>query len=495
VSSITTRTIGQRAGIGLYSLWLVATVAVLALRPGELLEIGLVGAVGYVAFSVLQAQRVELPTAITAAACFAAPLLYAWPVRSFEEHQLPGPAGAFTSVGSLLPLTALIATARWRHANFSALPRLLTVGAAVLAGAGLASSLAATQTGSTFASTWLVYGAPICLGLAIFASTQEIQDIHRYLAMVVLGALPQLAVAIAAYAVDFGVPTSAHDLVIAKAALFRPHLIQDQALGNVGHLSDFSLALLLPATTIACARLLRPPVRAVAGATTLAVITSLVLVLSRSAMAVAVLILACAFVVMLRQSRSPLGMTIVAAAGLVMVAVALAPSVRRSYESLVPVTSPVGSQITPAAGPVPGPDSAGGQSTEFRLAAQKTAWEIARAHMPWGVGTGQYALYDPVHTAPHSLPLQSLSEMGVLGAIGWLLVAAYAVWRGALTVMQRHRPWWLEELAAAGSVLAVLLHGTIAGFTLQLGHDNTPSLLLWIGLGCLAAVERIGRTT
>jgi O-antigen ligase len=113
--------------------------------------------------------------------------------------------------------------------------------------------------------------------------------------------------------------------------------------------------------------------------------------------------------------------------------------------------------------------------------------------MPWGVGTGQYALYDPVHTAPHSLPLQALSEMGIIGAVGWLLVAAYAVWRGALMVIRRQRTWWLEELAAAGSVIAVLLHGTIAGFTLRLGHDNTLSLLLGVGLGCLAAAERIGR--
>jgi hypothetical protein len=62
-------------------------------------------------------------------------------------------------------------------------------------------------------------------------------------------------------------------------------------------------------------------------------------------------------------------------------------------------------------------------------------------------------------------------------------------------VLRRQRTWWPAELAAAGSVLAVLLHGTIAGLTLRLGHDNTASLLLWIGLGCLAAVERIGRKT
>jgi O-antigen ligase len=480
----------QWAGIGLFLLWLVATVGVLVLRPGEVLEMGIVGAVGYVGFGALQRRRVELPIALTAAACFAAPLLYAWPVRSFEEHQVPGSSGALTSVGSLLPLAALIAVAGWKRASFTGAPPLLIAGVAALAVAGVTSSIAATQSASTFANTWLVYGTPICLGLAIFASSRKIEDVHLYLEMIVLGTLPQLIVAIAAYVVDFGVPTSARDLVTAKAALFRPHLIQDQALGNVGHLSDLGLALLLPATIIASGRRVHPAVRAVAAATTLAVIAVLVLILSRSAMAAAVLILSGAFVVMLRRPRYPIGMTVIAAASLVLIAVSVAPSVRRSYESLVPTT-----QSTSGTHSSPGPDSAGGDSTEFRLAAQKTAWGVAKAHMPWGVGTGQYALYDPVHTAPHSLPLQTLSEMGVLGAVGWLLVAAYAVWRSALMVLRRQRTWWPAELAAAGSVLAVLLHGTIAGLTLRLGHDNTASLLLWIGLGCLAAVERIGRKT
>src|SRR3954451_12992448 len=106
----------QRVGIGLYSLWLVATVGVLFLRPGEVLEVAVVGAVGYVGFGVLRLGRAELPIGITAGACFAAPLLYAWPVRSFEEHQVPGPLGALTSVGSLLPLAALIAVAGSKRA-------------------------------------------------------------------------------------------------------------------------------------------------------------------------------------------------------------------------------------------------------------------------------------------------------------------------------------------------------------------------------------------
>jgi O-antigen ligase len=489
VNALETLAPRQRAGVGLYSLWLVATIGVLVLRPGEVLELAFVGAVGYVAFGVVQLRQIELPIAITAGACFAAPLLYAWPVRSFEEHQVPGPIGAFTSVGSLVPIAALIAVAGWKRANFSAAPVVLTVGVALLVAAGVASSIAATHSEATVANTWLVYGTPICLGLAVFSSTQEIRDIQLYLEMVVLGTLPQLVVAIAAYNVDFGVPTSARDLVTAKAALFRPHLIQDQALGNVGHLSDLCLALLLPAAIIACGKRVHPPVRAVATATTLAVVAVLVLVLSRSAIAVAVLILVGAFVVMLRRARSPIGMTVIAAASVVLVVVSIAPSVRRSYESLVPSTTHASS------GSKNSPDSAGGESTEFRLAAQRTAWDIATAHLPWGVGTGQYALYDPVHSAPHSLPLQALSEMGILGAVGWLLVAAYAAWRGALMAVRRRRTWWLEELAAAGSVIAVLLHGTIAGFTLRLGHDNTSSLLLWIGLGCLAAVERIGRQT
>jgi O-antigen ligase len=481
---------GRRAGFSLYAVWLAATVAVFVLRPGEVLELAVAGAAGYIGFSLVRSRRVELPIALTGGACFGAPLLYAWPVRTFEEHQLPGSLGALTSVGSLLPLAALLAVATWKRAVFTRVPPILAAAALLLGVAGITSSFAAAQIGSTFAATWLVYGAPISLAVAIFACTQEIRDVRLYLQLFVLGALPQLVVAIAAYVVDFGVPARTGDLVAGKAALFRPHLLQAQALGNVGHLSDFCLAVLLPALVVACASRTRTPIRAAAIATTVAAVTVLVLLLSRSAILAAVLVLGGALVALFRHPRSLVRLTAVAGTAFVLVAISIAPSVRRSYESLVPTSTATSTtQVgTPSS-------DAGAESTAFRLAAQRTAWDIARAHLPWGVGTGQYALYDPVHTAPHSLPLQALSETGILGALGWLLIAAYAAWRGAQGIIRRQRPWWLEELAAAGSVLALLLHGTIAGLTLRVGHDNTAALLLWIGLGCLAALERIGTGT
>ena len=53
--------IEPRLELGLYSLWLAVALAVLVLRPGELLQVGVTGVVGYVALAVLQTRRVDLP--------------------------------------------------------------------------------------------------------------------------------------------------------------------------------------------------------------------------------------------------------------------------------------------------------------------------------------------------------------------------------------------------------------------------------------------------
>jgi hypothetical protein len=480
--------LGRQAAVTLFSAWFAVTVAVFLLRPGEVLELAVAGASGAVAIAALQTRSVALPVAVTAAACFVTPLLYAWPIRTYESHQVPGPLGAFASVSSLVPLAALLASAGRSRPVFARPPLLLMLGGAALACAGIASSIAAIHAGSAFGNAWLVYGAPMCLGLAILSSARGGRDVQLYLAALVLGALPQLVVAIAAYVVDFGVPTSAGDLVSAKASLFRPHLIQDQALGNVGHLADFCLALLIPALIVACGRQMRTSTRIGAAASGVATVVVLVLVLSRSAIAVAVVVLLGALAVMASRRRPVSGIAAVTASALFLVAISAAPAVRRSYERLLPASA-----SAPAKSRGGGTNgSAGGASATFRLGAQETAWDIARKHMPWGVGTGQYRLYDPVHTAPHSLPLQAIGELGILGAAGWILLAAYAAWR-SLQLVIRRTAWWLEELAAAGSVVAVLLQGVIAGLTLQLGHANISALILWIGLGCLAALERVGQ--
>ena len=57
-------------------------------------------------------------------------------------------------------------------------------------------------------------------------------------------------------------------------------------------------------------------------------------------------------------------------------------------------------------------------SASFRAGAMRTGLHVFEHHAPFGVGTGFYPKYDPVHTAAHSLLVELLAENGVLGVSG-----------------------------------------------------------------------------
>src|SRR5207249_58005 len=92
-------------------------------------------------------------------------------------------------------------------------------------------------------------------------------------------------------------------------------------------------------------------------------------------------------------------------------------------------------------------------------------------HMPWGVGSGQYDVYDPAHTASHSLLVQVLVEDGLIGAAGLVLVYIFVLREGAR--MLRRNIYSLDNAALRWACLlgagSFLLQGLIAGVPLAIG--------------------------
>lgn len=465
-----------RIGIALYAAWLAAAVILGLWRPGELLEVAAVGAAGLVAFTAVARSSPTAQVWVVAGACFAAPLLATWPVRTYEAHQLPALPGALASVGSIAPLLALVA-ALSGGARTLRVPRAVAAAAALLLAGVVASSGTAIDHSSALAAGWLEYGAPMCLALAVVTASRTTADVRLFLIVLVAAALPPLVIAIASYVVDFGIPHGAADLVSAKAELYRPHLLQQQTFGNVQHLADFSLALLVPATALAGSRRVPPALRAAATATAVAALIVLVLVLNRSAIVVAGAVLLLAVAAAVRRGRLR-DLALPAAMVAALLAVSLAPSVRRSYERILPVKTTT--------------SASAGSSVETRLSAGRTGWAVARSHLPFGVGTDQYPRYDPVHQAPHSLALKALSENGLLGALGWLLLAGYVCVRTLGTAVRGRHEHRRLTLAAGAGALAIITHGVIAGVDLSFGHANVWALVLWIQIGSLTALERTG---
>ncbi len=112
---------------------------------------------------------------------------------------------------------------------------------------------------------------------------------------------------------------------------------------------------------------------------------------------------------------------------------------------------------------------------------------IAR-HPVVGVGAGQYARVDPVHTSPHSLPLLVQAELGIAGTASLALLSAFFASRAL-----RVRPWRTRlddaDLLATGCIAgasAFLLKGLVAGSVLVTGMTDTWVTLIVLFAAILA---------
>ncbi len=120
--------------------------------------------------------------------------------------------------------------------------------------------------------------------------------------------------------------------------------------------------------------------------------------------------------------------------------------------------------------PVPGVNSIverGEESIEVRLALARTAVRFVREHPLIGVGPGQFGLQPyPMNAAhPHNVPLQLLSEYG-------LIAGTAAIWLGALLVLFAIRSLGKLPPGATGAQGASLVAALLMGLTDSLFSGN-----------------------
>jgi O-antigen ligase len=121
-------------------------------------------------------------------------------------------------------------------------------------------------------------------------------------------------------------------------------------------------------------------------------------------------------------------------------------------------------------------------SERQRIDAIRQGTTVFAQHMPWGVGSGQYDVYDPAHTASHSLLIQILVEDGMLGAAGLVVVCVFVL-REFARLLRRNSDS-LDSAAlrwacflGAGSFL---LQGLLAGAPFAIGSVAVWASLLWL---------------
>jgi hypothetical protein len=480
-------------GWTLFGIWLAAALVVAAARPGELFEIALIGVAGAISWLVVRSRTLTATEVLLTALAFATPLLDTWPVRVYDDGRAHFGVfvSALTAIPSLLVVAATIT--HLRSSRRRPVPRLYLSILALLALAVVTSSAFATHRVDALAAGWISLLVPCAFGLLLAWTIETAEDVWRYATIVVAAGLVPATIGIAAYVLELGFPTSGADLVLGKVSLFRPHLLQDITFGNVGHLADMALALLLPALALVVRR--GSPVVRVAGvAASLAMLGAIILTLSRSTLTIAVVAAAAAAITLAWRSRT--AATAQAAACALLVVVLATPAVRQSFSGLVPAKAapaPAGSATRP---PGSQPGSAAVESSDVsekvRVSAISTGFRVFRHHAPFGVGSGQYPLYDPVHTAPHSLGLQLLAENGIFGATALAVLVVLLVWNvlRVLGRLRRRATDVVPVLVCGGAALAVLLEGLVAGLVLSIGDVVVWPLLLFLLTACSAPPPR-----
>jgi hypothetical protein len=384
------------AAVGALAVWALATAVATLVRPGELLELALVGAAGIAAWGVLARPNLTVRFRALAALAFFLPLVNTWPARSLVAKFDTGPVLVQAALApSTLLLAALVLVAPARLPSRAALPYAVA-GGVLVAAAAIASALS-DDPAEALRGTLHVYALPLAAGLAVAASVRRAREGWTLVHVLALAAAVPALVGAAAYVLSFGVPLSVTDLVAAKIALVRPFLFQELTFGNVGHLADLAL-LLLPAAVLGSARRRAPAwLRTASGAAAAALVLALVLTASRGAMAVGAVQLLGATVLL---SRSRSRALLVPAAGLAILAVVmLSPAMRGSYGTLVPSVD----TRAPAAAPEVEPEEVEERTTTVevgsvdvtvtdtsaadRVDAVRTGLELARDNLPFSTAS------------------------------------------------------------------------------------------------------------
>ena len=121
---------------------------------------------------------------------------------------------------------------------------------------------------------------------------------------------------------------------------------------------------------------------------------------------------------------------------------------------------------------------ASGLSSNGRTQLWSEALRLFYSH-PWaGVGTGGFAIYEPVYRYPHNIVLESAAEFGLLGAT---IMIAFLV----LALRTAFRAWSLsrdpDERIGAAFVVAALV-ATLVNALLSDAIESTDKLWLVVGL-------------
>ena len=384
-------------------------------------------------------------------------------------------------------------------------PLLASAGAALLLLGGAIASAASAHPQAALADWWLTFVVPIGFGALVAWRARTADRGWRILLTTVAAALVPTLVGIAAYLLEFGVPRSGYDLVLAKQILVRPFLFQQLTFGNVGHVADFAL-LLLPAAALGTTVLGMPRLARVASAVaTVALTVIVVFAMSRAVLvlAAAALVGAGALLFYARRRR----FAVVAVLGLALVAGTLTSgATRSSVAELRPGAKPAvlptngGKPVTNAPAKsgkgavVPGTTIHVTDASEvMRLGALGAGVHVFRNHhAPFGVGSGEYPRYDPVHTAPHSLALLVLAEDGAIGAAGLGLLVLFLLVEGVAVLRRLDRDLPSADLlrmACLGGTLLYLVHGLAAGAPLTLGDANVWTMIFWLQVGIVAGLR------
>jgi hypothetical protein len=475
----------------LFGAWAIAALAAFAIRPGALLEVALIGVAGALVVPALESTAAAWLLALVGLA-FVLPLTNTWPARAWERgtDQLPHVLGALAAPSSLALLAAAAVALPVRADGRGRAPLALTLAAAGLAvGAFLAAVLSAGP-GGALASAWLQIGVPIAIGWLILRIGPNVRAAEVILLGALAAAEVPCLVGATAYMLDFGIPHDSGDLAEGKVALARPHLLQEVTFGNVGHIAALAV-ILLPIAIVLNFFGSRRLVRAVGAASTASLVVVLLLMVSRFALLSA--LLAALGLAVLLGLRAGYRIAAACAAGFVLIALVLASPAVRNPESAAAGSSSPAQSGRPSPSPSPSSRPVESRSLEVREGAVRSGLRVAAHHLPFGVGSGRYPLYDPVHTAPHSLPLEVVAEdgllagLGLLALTGWLILALVPLLRAT----RGPKPPGFElRVACVVGALAFLTLGFLGGVPLLLGSSDVWTALLAVQVSLAAILAR-----